>query len=272
METADFLIVGIGASAGGIQAIKRFFERVPADSGIAYVVILHLSPDHESHLAEVLQVSASIPVTQVQHRVRVEPNHVYVVPPLHSLAMADGHLALSEVTRFEERRAPVDIFFRTLAESHGSRAVCVVLSGTGADGSMGMKRIKEEGGICLVQDPDEAEFSDMPRSSIATALVDHVLPVAAMPARIIAYKNSLEALRSPERPADRALADEHALLDVFAQLRARTGHDFSNYKRATVLRRIARRMSIRQLDRCRRCTRCTCASMKRSRTRCSRTC
>src|SRR5215212_699949 len=151
---SDFLIVGLGASAGGIGAIKQFFERVPPDSGIAYVVILHLSPDHDSHLAEVLQVSTSLPVSQVQQRVRVEPNHVYVIPPSKSLSMLDGHLALSEMTRIEERRAPVDIFFRTLAESHGARAVCVVLSGTGADGSMGMKRVKEQGGICLVQDPD----------------------------------------------------------------------------------------------------------------------
>src|SRR5262245_14444712 len=228
METADFLIVGIGASAGGIQAPKRFFEHVPADSGIAYVVVLHLSPEHESHLAEVLQGSAAIPVTQVRQQVRVEPNHVYVIPPHQSLAMLDGHLTLSEMTRFEERRAPVDIFFRTLAESHGSHAVCVVLSGTGANGSMGMKRVKELGGICLVQNPTEAEYSDMPRNSIATALVDHILPVAEIPARIIAYKESLKAVKLPEHPTER-ISDEQALRDVFTQLRARTGHDFSNY-------------------------------------------
>ena len=118
---ADFLIVGIGASAGGIQAIRRFFEHVPPDSGMAFVVVLHLSPEHESRLAEVLQLSAAIPVNQVQGRIHVEPNHVYVIPPQQSLTMDDGYLALSEVTRFEERRAPVDIFFRTLADSHHSR-------------------------------------------------------------------------------------------------------------------------------------------------------
>jgi two-component system CheB/CheR fusion protein len=247
METGDFLIVGIGASAGGIQAIRRFFESVPADSGIAYVVVLHLSPDHDSRLAEVLQGSTAIPVMQVQGRIRVEPNRVYVIPPHKSLAMEDSHLALSEISRIEERRAPVDIFFRTLAESHGAHAVCVVLSGTGANGSMGMKRVKEKGGICLVQDPEEAEYSDMPRNSIATALVDGVLPVAQIPARILAYKATLHQISLPEDTTARPVSDEHALRDLFSQLRTRTGHDFSNYKRATVLRRVARRMSLHEI-------------------------
>jgi two-component system CheB/CheR fusion protein len=164
------LIVGLGASAGGIRALKEFFAHVPADSGMAYVVILHLSPDHDSQLAAVLQQTAAIPVTQVAGRVRVEPNHVYVIAPNQSLEINDGHLSLSEITRVEERRAPIDIFFRTLAQSHESRAVSVVLSGTGADGSMGMKHVKEMGGICLVQEPGEAEYTDMPRNSIATGL------------------------------------------------------------------------------------------------------
>src|SRR3954468_7988053 len=166
----DFLVVGLGASAGGIRAFKEFFANVPPRSGMAYVVILHLSPEHESHLAEVLQFATEMPVTQVQDAVRIEPDHVYVIPPNKSLAINDGHLRLSEITRIEERRAPVDIFFRTLAESKGSHAVCVVLSGTGPNGSMGMKRVKEMGGVCLVQDPSEAEYSDMPRNSIATGL------------------------------------------------------------------------------------------------------
>lgn len=242
------LIVGLGASAGGIQAVKRFFEHVPADSGVAYVVILHLSPDHESRLAEVLQVSTALPVTQVQGRVRVEPNHVYVIPPHQSLAMSGDELVLSDMSRVEERRAPVDIFFRTLADSHGARAVCVILSGTGADGSMGMKRVKEQGGICLVQDPDEAEHGDMPRNAIATALVDDVLPVERIPAKILAYRENWRTLQLPEEPPTPAESDEAALREIFSQLRTRTGHDFSNYKRATVLRRIARRMGIREVS------------------------
>jgi two-component system, chemotaxis family, CheB/CheR fusion protein len=241
------LIVGIGASAGGIQAVRRFLERLPTDSGIVCVVVLHLSPKHVSSLAEVLSTSTTLPVTQVDERVAVEPNHVYVIPPNRSLRMVDGSLEVSEVTSFEERRAPVDIFFRTLAESHHNRAVAVVLSGTGANGSMGIKRIKELGGIAIVQDPDEAQYGDMPRNSIATRLVDHVLPVVDIPRRILAYRDTFGAVQLPERPPAHPQSDEDALRDVFAQLRIRTGHDFSNYKRATVVRRIARRMSLNDL-------------------------
>jgi two-component system CheB/CheR fusion protein len=243
----DFLVVGLGASAGGIKALKEFFGNVPADSGMAYVVILHLSPDHDSQLAEVLQHVAAIPVTQVTDQVLVEPNHVYVIPPNQSLAMNDGHLSLSEITRVEERRAPVDIFFRTLAQSHTAHAVSIVLSGTGADGSMGMKRVKEMGGLSIVQEPNESEYSDMPRNSMATGLVDYVLPVAQIPAKIIAYKEHLGSVRIPVESEVREEMDEQALRDIFTQLRVRTGHDFSNYKRVTVLRRIERRISVHEL-------------------------
>ncbi len=145
-----FMVVGLGASAGGIRALREFFGYVPERSGMAYVVILHLSPDHDSQLAEVLQQSTPLPVKQVTERVEIEPDHVYVIPPNKSLSLEDGSLVLSEVTSVEERRAPVDIFFRTLAESHGMRAGCVVLSGTGANGSMGLKRVKERGGVAVV--------------------------------------------------------------------------------------------------------------------------
>jgi two-component system CheB/CheR fusion protein len=243
----DFLVVGLGASAGGIKAFKDFFSHVPADSGMAYVVILHLSPDHESKLAEILQLASRIPVTQVEDRVVVEPNHVYVIPPNKSLSMKDGHLALSEIKGFEERRAPVDIFFRTLAEANESRAACVILSGTGPNGSMGLKRIKEKGGIALAQDPKEAEYADMPRNAIATGFIDYILPVADIPAKIIAYKENLGNISIPPEPLERPEADEQALRDIFTQLRVRTGHDFSNYKRATVLRRIERRINVHEL-------------------------
>ncbi|HEX8097286.1 MAG TPA: chemotaxis protein CheB, partial [Pyrinomonadaceae bacterium] len=243
-----FLVVGIGASAGGIQSLKEFFSRVPPDSGMAYVVILHLSPDYESRLAEVLQSATPLPVTQVKERVRVEPDHVYVISPNRSLAMVDGHLTLSAIKRVEERRAPVDIFFRTLAESKHERAVCVILSGTGADGSMGMKRIKETGGVCIVQDPAEAEYSDMPRNSVATGLVDYVLPVAEIPAKIVAYGKHLSSISGPAGPGERPESDGLALRDIFTQLRASAGHDFTNYKRSTVLRRVERRMSVNEVS------------------------
>ncbi len=247
MSSDEFLIVGLGASAGGIRAFKEFFTHVPPDSGIAFVAVLHMAPEYQSHLAEVLQVSTAMPVTPVKERVRVEPNHVYVISPNQSLTMLDGHLSVAAITRIEERRAPVDIFFRTLAETQGPRAVCVVLSGTGANGSMGMKRVKEFGGICLVQDPDEAEHGDMPRHSIATALVDHVLPVAEIPAKILGYRDRIGTVRIPEEPTERVESDERSLREIFTRVRATTGHDFTNYKRATVLRRIERRIGVHQL-------------------------
>lgn len=248
MPTDDFLVVGIGASAGGIHACESFFTHVAPDSGAAYVVILHLSPDHESQLAEVLQRSTAIPVMQVTERVRVAPNHVYVIPPNQSLSMDDGFLTLSPIMRVEDRRAPVDTFFRALGEARRSRAVCIVLSGTGADGSMGLKRLKEHGGICLVQHPAEAEFADMPSNAIATGLVDAVISATEMPARILAYRTTVDRIHLPTDAAVPGGDDDAPLREIFAQLRVRTGHDFSNYKRGTVLRRLERRMGVHQVQ------------------------
>ena len=166
-ETAPRLVVGLGASAGGIKALQEFFTRVPPDSGVAFVVVLHLSPEHESHLAEVLQVSARIPVVRATETLLVEPNHVYVISPNTSLRMADGHLTVSDTRQMDERRSPVDIFFRTLADTHGARAVSIVLSGTGPDGSSGLKRVKEHGGVIMAQEPRESDHDDMPRNAIA---------------------------------------------------------------------------------------------------------
>jgi len=239
-----FLVVGIGASAGGIQALKTFFEHVPADSGIAYVVILHLSPSHDSKLAEVIRLSAKIPVQQVLQRTKIEPDCIFVVPPNQHLVMEDGHINVSPNIQTEDRRAPVDIFFRTLAETQGPYAVCVILSGTGANGSMGLKRIKEMGGAAFVQNPREAEFNEMPRNAISSDMVDAVLFVSEIPGRIINYKNNLGMVQIPVEPQNRDETVQNALREIFVQLRVRTGHDFSNYKRPTLLRRIERRISV----------------------------
>jgi two-component system CheB/CheR fusion protein len=243
-----FLVVGLGASAGGIQALKEFFSLVPRETGMAYVVILHMSPSHDSKLAEILQLTSAIPVTQVKERERIEPNHVYVIPPNQNLAITDGHLVLTQMIGIEERRSPVDLFFRTLAETNESRAVAVILSGTGANGSMGLKRVKEHGGIALVQEPTEAEYSDMPRNAIATGMVDYVLPVATIPAKIISYREHIGHVQLPEQPEEVPKTDEQAFMEIFTQLRVRTGHDFSNYKRATILRRIERRVGLREVS------------------------
>jgi two-component system CheB/CheR fusion protein len=243
----DFLIVGIGASAGGVQALREFFVHVPDKSGMAYVVILHLSPSHDSKLAEVLQATTAMQVLQVTEKTHVIPDRVYVIPPNQHLIMVDGYLDVSPNMEVEDRRAPVDIFFRTLAESHGSRAVSVILSGTGANGSMGLKRVKEMGGAAFVQNPREAEFNEMPRNAIATDMVDEVLPVVEIPDKIIAYRNSMGLVHIPVEAEKRPEDQQHALREVFSQLRIRTGHDFSNYKRPTLLRRIERRITVRNL-------------------------
>ena len=241
-------VVGLGASAGGIQALQEFFRHVPADSGAAYVVVLHLSPDYESKLAEVLQQTSKIPVMRVEEKVRVEPDRVYVLSPNQHLRMTADSIVPSPNMLEAERRAPIDIFFRTLAESHGSHAICVVLSGTGANGSMGLKHVKERGGAVFVQNPREAEYNEMPRNSISTEFVDEILPVAAIPAKIIAYMNTDGMVHIPVDAEQRAEDQQHALRGVFSHLRLRTGHDFTNYKRPTLLRRIERRINMHNLS------------------------
>ena len=243
----EFLIVGLGASAGGIQALREFFANVPSDSGNAYVVILHLSPNHDSQLSEVLRVDSKIPVTKVTEKTVVQPDNAYVISPNQHLVMMDGFVSVSENITIEDRRAPVDIFFRTLAESHGPRAVCVVLSGTGANGSMGLKRIKEFGGAAYVQNPLEAEYNEMPRNAIETELVDEILPVGKIPGQIMMYKHGQGIVKIANEPEVRPKEQQQALREIFSQLRLHTGHDFSNYKRPTLLRRIERRINIRNL-------------------------
>jgi two-component system, chemotaxis family, CheB/CheR fusion protein len=237
------LVVGLGASAGGIEALQAFFSHVAPDSGAAYVVILHLSPERESHLAEVLQTVTAMPVVQVHETSPFEPDHVYVISPKTSLRMTDGLLTVTPMERPEERRAPVDIFFRALAEAHGSRAVGIVLSGTGADGSSGIRRLKEYGGLTIAQDPAEASRDDMPRSAVAGGLVDYVLPVREMPARLRAYADQA----GRDWPPDAADEFAERLREIVAILRRRTGHDFSQYKRGTLLRRIDRRRHVHAL-------------------------
>lgn len=244
---SEFLIVGIGASAGGIQALQEFFNAVSIESGIAYVVILHLSPDHDSQLAAVLQRETSLPVAQVTKKTQIKPNHIYVVPPNQHLTIEREYIEVSPNISTEERRAPVDIFFRSLADEYGPRAIAVILSGTGANGSMGLKRIKERGGACFVQNPREAEFHEMPRNAIATELVDEILPVDEIPAKIVSYKHSLSAVEITHDVVQRD-GDQQALREIFMQLRLHTGNDFTNYKRPTLLRRIERRINVRDLQ------------------------
>ncbi|MEO7909907.1 MAG: chemotaxis protein CheB [Roseiflexaceae bacterium] len=238
------MIIGIGASAGGLKALQQFFQHTRSDSDLAFVVILHLSPEHESNLAALLQHHTAMPVTQVTEATRVERNHVYVIPPASQLSMSDGMLRLSEPPPRHGQHVAIDLFFRTLAEAQGPDAAAVVLSGTGSDGASGLKRVKELGGVTFAQEPNEAEYDSMPRNAIATGLVDYVLPVAAMPEQLLAYISNAEKIRLPV--ADHVSpGDQSAILrEIFVLMHARTGHDFSHYKRATMLRRIGRRMQV----------------------------
>jgi two-component system CheB/CheR fusion protein len=252
------MVVGVGASAGGIRALSEFFTHVSPSTPIAYVVILHLSPDHDSKLAEVLQASTAMPVMQVRETVTLEPAHVYVIPPNQGLEVQDGTLRIVPMTRPEERRAPVDVFFRTLADAYGPYAAAIVLSGTGPNGSNGLKRVKEYGGLTVAQDPNEAEYGDMPRNSIATGLVDFVLPVAEIPARIGLYLDRLgrdAGIMDPPAVENTppgvnsvvALRAAQDWRDILSVLRIKTGQDFSNYKPATLRRRVERRLNVRGL-------------------------
>jgi two-component system CheB/CheR fusion protein len=245
-------MVGIGGSAGGLVALQSFFAATPAHTGMVFVVIMHLSAEHESVLAQILQRSTSMPVHQVGESARVEADNVYVIPPGKTIASANGHLLCTDITPERGRRVTVDLFFRTLADTHGPHAAAIVLSGADGDGAIGIKRIKERGGLTIAQDPNEAEYAGMPRSAIATGMVDWVLPVVEMAARLDRYNQLLGRLKlppeeapAPDRPADESAQERESMLrEVLAHLRAQTGRDFSYYKRSTILRRIGRRMSV----------------------------
>ncbi len=246
-ETERATVVGIGASAGGIEALQLFFEEMPEETGMVFVVVMHLAPDRESSLASVLQNRTGLPVTQVTERTRMEPDHVYVIPPDQKLEITDGHLAVSDFEQPRGRRAPIDFFFRTLAEVHPD-GIGVVLSGTGTDGTVGFKAIKEQGGLLLAQDPEEAEYDGMPRSAIATGLVDFVLPVGALARKLVELKEDIHLIQVPPSPEELPEEGVAALHKILTQLRTRTGHDFGGYKRSTMLRRLQRRMRVNGVE------------------------
>lgn len=250
-----FPVVGIGGSAGGLQAVQQFFEHMPADNGMAFVVVLHLSPDHQSTADKLIASRTRMPVAQLARATPIERNHVYVIAPGQRLAMNDGYLSPVPPKPRSGAHVTIDLFFRDLADAHKEHAFCVVLSGTGSDGAVGLSRIKEQGGVTLAQHPEDAEYEGMPQSAIATQMVDFVLPVVDMPQKILELWQNAQRIQLPnlndaeiaptsaldERAAEQA---EQTLLDILAKLRSATGHDFKHYKRATVLRRIERRMQV----------------------------
>ncbi len=244
-----FVVVGLGASAGGLQALEAFFSALPKTDGAAFVVVIHLDPSRESEMAEILGRSVPLPVTQVTEAVEVERGHVYVIPPNRNLAMEDGQLRLEPLEDERRRRRPIDHFFRTLGEAYAEHAVGVVLSGTGQNGTVGVRRIKECGGLVLAQDPDEAAFDEMPRSAITSGQVDQVATAARLGHEVIAYAEHLHRVRLPESHPDSLPVDDvQTVRRILGQLRTRTGHDFALYKRPTVLRQLARRLHVAGLS------------------------
>ena len=236
-------VVGIGASAGGIGALQKFFEVLPSNCGAALVVIVHLDPEHTSELPSILSAQTSMRVVQAQENQQLCPDTVYVIPPNRRLLISGDNIGTAAFDEPRGRRAPIDLFFRSLAEQHGD-GYAVILSGGGSDGSVGVRAMKEKGGIILVQDPDEAEFASMPRNAIISG-ADFVLPVrdlARQLSDLLRIKSGV-ALRTADEGA------EDLLRQILAFLRTKTGQDFSRYKRATVMRRVARRMQVAQTER-----------------------
>ncbi|HEY6528096.1 MAG TPA: chemotaxis protein CheB [Cellvibrionaceae bacterium] len=246
---ADFPIVGIGASAGGLAAFEAFFSGMPAnaDPGMAFVLVQHLAPDHRSILTELVQHYTRMNVFEVEDGMEVQINCTYIIPPNRDMAFLNGTLHLLEPAEPRGHRLPIDFLFRSLAHDQHERAIGIVLSGTGSDGTLGVRAIKSEGGMVMAQHPELSEFDGMPRSAIATGFVDYELAPNEMPKQLVAY-----AQRVFSRPigltAPTLQLNENALKKIFILLRAQTGHDFSQYKPSTICRRIERRIAVHQLN------------------------
>ncbi|MBV9705587.1 MAG: chemotaxis protein, partial [Methylobacteriaceae bacterium] len=237
------IIVAIGASAGGVPTLQAFFGALPDSTGAAFVVVVHLDPQHRSELSNILAARTRMRVTQVERTAKLEADHVYVIAPDRRLQLVDHEISAAAFDEPRGQRSPIDLFFRSLAEQLGD-GFAVILSGAGADGTIGVRAVKEAGGIILVQDPAEAEYSSMPRSAIATGVADFVLPVRQLAHRLADLIRIKESIPIP----DPRNVDDDMLRRILAHVRVRTGHDFSKYKRTTVLRRIARRMQVTRTD------------------------
>jgi two-component system, chemotaxis family, CheB/CheR fusion protein len=247
-----FPVVGIGASAGGLAAIERFCAALSPDTeeALAIVLVQHLDPDRPSLLSDLILKYTRMRTQLVTDGMAVERGNFYIIPPGRDIALEDGRLRLLEPTSPRGQRLPIDFFLRSLARERGRRAVAVILSGTGADGTLGLKAVKEAGGLVIAQQPETAQYDGMPRSAIATGLVDYVLPPDEMPGRLMSYLRRApgEDVPGAGPTGERQPRPTEPLQRIFALLRARVGHDFSRYKRNTITRRIERRMALHQLD------------------------
>jgi two-component system CheB/CheR fusion protein len=237
------IIVMIGASAGGVQALQAFVNALPAETGAAFVVVIHLDPEKRSELPAILASRTKMSVLQVEGTQKLAADHIYVIPPDRHLQLIDHEISAQKFDEPRGHRSPIDSFFRSVAERLGD-GFAVILSGAGSDGSIGVRAVKEAGGIILVQDPNEAEYGSMPRSAIATGVVDFVLPARELARRLADLVRVKRSAAVPET----GQVDEELVRRILAHLRVRTGHDFSKYKQSTVLRRIGRRMQVARAD------------------------
>jgi len=241
----SFPIVGIGASAGGMEAIETFFSAMPADVGMAFVIIQHLSPSHKSLMSSLLAKHTSMKVLEAQDGIKIELGCVYINPPDRNIALINGALHFMEMPPARELRLSIDYFFRTLAEDREEKAICIIFSGTGSDGTLGVKAVKEKGGMVMVQKPESAKYDGMPHSAISTGLADYILPPENMPEQLIKYVQHPYIVRTSETEENEF---HKSVQKIFVLIRLHTGHDFSHYKITTVRRRIARRMAVHQID------------------------
>jgi two-component system CheB/CheR fusion protein len=245
-DKASFPIVGIGASAGGLEALESFLKKVPFPCGISLVIVQHLDPTHKCMLVELLQRVTSMPVVEVAERMKIEINHVYAIPPNKSMTILHGVLHLFDPIEPRGLRLPIDLFFRSLADDLQQHSIGVILSGMGSDGTLGLRMIKEKGGGVFVQDPKSAKFEGMPQSAIDAGLADIIAPVEDLPSRILAYLKHIPSIQQDDSPLeDKALS---GLEKIVILLRTHTGQDFSLYKKNTLYRRIERRMGIHQIE------------------------
>jgi two-component system CheB/CheR fusion protein len=240
----DFPVVGVGASAGGVEAMRKFFAAVPAEPGMAFVAVLHLSPDHLSNLASMLGKISKLPVQEVRGDTAIEVNRIYVIVPDTALTMEGGVLRAGPAGA--RPRHPIDTLFASLAEEQREKAVAVVLSGTGTNGASGVLSIKENGGLVVVQDPETAEYTGMPSATLGTGVADLVLTPEQMPGELIAYLQQPYVV-APRQAGQLQDGEEAALNALLALVRTRSGFDFRGYKNGTLLRRIRRRMGLGQV-------------------------
>jgi len=238
--------VGMGASAGGLEALGAFFDHMPPDSDMAFIVVQHLSPDYKSLMVELLSKRTSMTVRHTEEQMPVEANIVYLIPPGKSLSIFHGRLMLSESDCSGKLKLPIDVFLRSLADDQGEKAVGVILSGTGSDGVRGLRAVKEAGGMIMVQSPDTAKFDGMPQAAISTGLADFILPPEEMPRKLLSLPRHPSS--SPSAHPQSLLSDEDGMSRLFALLRESTRVDFSFYKPSTVVRRIERRMTVNQVS------------------------